>query len=645
MVHAAAYPAWSSYPLAGMRLLSFIGIAIHWIILQYVLGLPFFTFLALVQYLRTRDEVWMKLARTLAKGFVVVFAVGAATGTASEFGLVLLWPNLTEAAGRYIYFPLYAEIFAFMMEVVFLYLLWYGWGRIPVKALTAVAFLGFLGAWYSASMIVSVNSFMVAPTGIVPAIQVEGGHLVYKYNENYPKLTVAVPEEILQLLDVKKLLQAGVEIVKTENGQPATAKITLAGVDTTVYIVRMPVRMVQQLVREAYTGVQLKDSVLLKAGVLNVTQVEKKLQAMLAQNPEQANQYLNKLITMTRAETYLAATGAAFAAQKLDAKAIVAALAQLPVKNVLDPIVLATVKVVGPLTITFKSPVYPATIAHAIGAGLVVSAFTAMAGFAMRLLRAGEGVDPEYKRYLETGFKFTAVLAAILIAYQGFISGHEMGVAIAHYNPEKFAAMEGTAEGFNSIPKMLHIEGLVHRMMSLIAYGDPNVGLPEYDKIPSDYCQCKVTMMPSYDCRPPLIIHYIYYTKIGLGFLLGIYGLIMALVAMRDRWGWADGLLRLVRIEGRPRWLLALAPVAAVVAQMVSTMGWAVREIGRKPWTIYGMMTVDVAGTTNSLAHLAGSLALVAIYYIAILAMLAYAVWRILWLPGKRALEAAGGKA
>lgn len=124
---------WSGYPLPGMRLLSFIGVDFHWDILQYVLGLPFMTFLALLLYLRSRDEDWMRLARTLAKGFILVFAVGAATGTASEFGLVLLWPNLTEAAGRYIYFPLYMEIFAFMMEVIFLYMLWYGWNRISHK--------------------------------------------------------------------------------------------------------------------------------------------------------------------------------------------------------------------------------------------------------------------------------------------------------------------------------------------------------------------------------------------------------------------------------------------------------------------------------------------------------------------------------
>jgi cytochrome d ubiquinol oxidase subunit I len=615
------YPVWSSYPLAGMRALSFIGIAVHWIILQYVLGLPFMVFLALLIYLRNHDPDWMKIARTLAKGFVVVFAVGAATGTASEFGLVLLWPNLTEAAGRYIYFPLYAEIFAFMMEVVFLYMLWYGWNRISPKALTVVALLGFLGAWYSASMIVSVNSFMVAPTGIVPAVKVENGHLVYLYDKGYPKITAAIPIEIVKLLDVKKLQAAGLEVVSLNGG-----KLRLEGVDTTVVIARLPVRMVQQLVREAYTGVLLKDSILMN--VINQQAI-----AELAKDKE----WLSKLVAMTRAGPYLAAQGVSLAApQQLDPNKLAVLLGNLPVKNILDPILLATIKYVGVTTVTFKSPVYPTSIAHAIGAGLVVSGFTAMAGYAMRLLRMTGNEPEEYRRYVEKAFRYTAVFAAVMIAIQGFITGHEMGVAVAHYNPEKFAAMEGTAKDFTSIPKLLHIDGLTEKMMSLVAYGNPDVGLPEYDKIPAHYCQCQLSGQPSFDCRPPLVVHYIYYTKIGLAVLLGLYGLVVGLVAMRDRWGWADKLLRLVRIEGRPKWLLQLAIVFAVVSQIVSNMGWATREIGRKPWSIYGMMTVDVAGTTNSLAHLASSLTLVALYYIAILAVLVYAVYRILWVPGKK---------
>ena len=201
---------WQSYPAYADRLLSLIGIEVHWAILQYTLGLSFMAFIAYLIYLRTNDEKWRKLSWTLFKGFVIVFALGAATGTASEFGLVLLWPNLTEAAGRYIYFPLYAEVFAFLMEVVFVYMVYYGWKKFNKKLLAVIMLLAFTGAWYSAAMIVSVNSFMVAPTGIEPAYDVQTGQ--WLYDQGYPKMTLAVPKELVPVLNVTLLQQLGMDI-------------------------------------------------------------------------------------------------------------------------------------------------------------------------------------------------------------------------------------------------------------------------------------------------------------------------------------------------------------------------------------------------------------------------------------------------
>ena len=73
--------------------------------------------------------------------------------------------------------------------------------------------------------------------------------------------------------------------------------------------------------------------------------------------------------------------------------------------------------------------------------------------------------------------------------------------------------------------------------------------------------------------------------------------------------------------------------MAAVAAQAVSTLGWVVREVGRKPWTIYGVMTVDVAHTANPPTTL--QLAMVSLFFIALLAALSYAGYRFLWLPGR----------
>ncbi len=548
---------WSSYAAWTDRALSLIGIEVHWAILQYVLGLSFLSFIAYLVYLKTGKEEWERLSRTMFKGFVIVFATGAATGTASEFGLVLLWPNLTEAAGRYVYFPLYAEVFAFLMEVVFVYMTYYGWDKFPKKAIAVLLLLSFIGPWYSAAMIVSVNSYMVAPTGIVPAYDPATG--AYKYDQGYPKLTLYVPKDLVPALNVTLLQQVGMEV----KGETQDSVIVL-----------MPTRIVQRLIYEAFNGYTVKDSIL--AAVANKEYVQ--------QHPEILN---------------------------------------ASVKDIVDVIVSNTVEHVGVMSVTFKSPVYPSSILHVLGAALTVSSFTGLAAYVLRL-RKFKAADEATKRYWEAGFKFFAISALVFIALQGFVFGHMMGVETAHWTPEKFAAMEATTKLVTPVTKLMPGG---EKLVAFLAYGNPNAPLPEYDKIPKDWCYCKLTYQEDAaripDCRPPLIIHYIYYTKITLGVLLGLYALIIGYYL----------LIRKTGVAGIPGWLVSLAYLAPIVAQLVSFFGWATREIGRKPWTIYGVMTTDVAHTANPASP--GVVALVALFFIVVLAALGYAVWRFLWLPGR----------
>ncbi len=555
------YAQWAQYPAFHDRVLSIIGIETHWAILQYVLGLSFMAFIAELIYLKTGKEKWLRIAKTLAKGFVIVFAVGAATGTASEFGLVLLWPNLTEAAGRYIYFPLYAEIFAFLMEVIFIYMMWYMWKRIPPKIHVIVTGLAFLGAWYSASMILSVNSFMVAPPGIKTAYNPVTSS--WLYSQGFPKVTLAVPMAYINILDVNKLTSLGMTVVGKAGG---------------AVIVEMPARIVQRLAYEAWHGYVVKNSILALVARPDV----------VSAHPEILN---------------------------------------VPVKKIVDDILVQTIKTVGIYTATFKSPVYIPTFLHSLGAALTVSGFTVLGGYGLRLARiSGEKErKKEYYEYVWTGVRYAAVFALIVIAIQGFVFGHMMGRAIAYNNPEKFAAMEGTSSNITSLSRLLHTGTL----MSLLAYGNTHYKVPVYDQIPKDYCVChaveKQDMARIGDCRPPLLIHYIYYVKVGLGILLGLYALLVVFYVWRNK---------------KPRWLLSTAIAAAVLSQLTSFMGWATREMGRKPWTIYGIMTTDVAHTFNP-ASLAAVTA-VALFFIVLLLALTYMVYRFLWVAGKEAIEAGG---
>ncbi len=516
------------YPAGRERLLSLVGIEVHWAILQYVLGLPLLAVFAEAIWLRTGNEYWKRLSRNLAKGFTVVFAVGAASGTASEFGLILLWPNLTEAAGRYIYFPLYLEIFAFMTEVAFIYLYFYADGRVSPRVHLLMGVAALAGAWFSGAMILSVNSFMQSPANVLANYDPSTGAWAP------PEVLLYVPTQVAQALDAQRLAEVG-------------GRILDSGAD--YVLVSLPAGLVRALMSQAFAGYTVGDSL-------------------------------------------LAAVARPEAAQ---------ALASVPLKSVLDSIVANTVRHAGVYSITFKSGTYVATFVHSVGAAVTVSAFTVMGAYALRLLRTAED-DPD-REYFLRAFRFAALAALVAVAIQGTGSGHAMGAAVAEFNPEKLAAMEGTSEQITSLPELIHAEGLVHgRLMPLLAYGSSSAVLPSYDLIHPDF-------------RPPLVVHYLYYGKVGLGVLLGLTALAAA--------------LELRRADEPPRWVLWASSLSPILAQLVSFLGWAVREIGRKPWAIYGIMDVQTEVTVNPPP--AWQLALVALYLVALLALLLSMVYLYLW--------------
>jgi cytochrome d ubiquinol oxidase subunit I len=172
--------------------------------------------------------------------------------------------------------------------------------------------------------------------------------------------------------------------------------------------------------------------------------------------------------------------------------------------------------------------------------------------------------------------------------------------------------MEGTSKGIFSFSRSLGIE----RIMSFIAYGSFEAKLPDYDSIPRDYCTLAGAAL---DCRPPLMLHYLYYFKTGLSILLGLYALISAILVMRGSLSQA---------------LLKINILTPIVAQIISFLGWAVREMGRKPWSIYGIMTVDVAHTANPGDPL--SYGLIALIVISVALALILAVWKLLYVPSVR---------
>ena len=128
-------------------------------------GLPFLLVVAEGLWLRTRNELWLTLARRWAKAFGILFAVGAVSGTALSFELGLLWPRFMAFSGAIFGLPFSAEGFAFFLEAVFLGLYLYGWDRLSPLAHWLTGIPVALSGALSSVFVVMANAWMNSPTG------------------------------------------------------------------------------------------------------------------------------------------------------------------------------------------------------------------------------------------------------------------------------------------------------------------------------------------------------------------------------------------------------------------------------------------------------------------------------------------------
>ena len=128
-------------------------------------GLPLLLCIAEGLALQRRDPVWMTLARRWARAAVIIFAIGAISGTIVEFELGLLWPTYIRFIGAVIG-PLFAfEGFAFFLEAIFFGIYLYTWDSLPPRIHWLCSFPIWIGGLASTWFIVTTNSWMNTPTG------------------------------------------------------------------------------------------------------------------------------------------------------------------------------------------------------------------------------------------------------------------------------------------------------------------------------------------------------------------------------------------------------------------------------------------------------------------------------------------------
>ena len=184
---------------------------------------------------------------------------------------------------------------------------------------------------------------------------------------------------------------------------------------------------------------------------------------------------------------------------------------------------------------------------HAILGAWVYAFGIVMGLYAYRLLR---GIGNKETNW--AAFKLTSLAFAIPIPVIAFL-GDLQGKLLAKYTPATLAALEGAYE---TIPS---------GFPNFLAYGDwntPIIGLIHY---PVDF-------------QHPLL-YLQWYSKIGLSVVMGLIALFIA--------------LKVIRGKTISRTWLSLAILDAFLAIVVNILGWYVKEVGRQPWVIYGLVKVS----------------------------------------------------
>ena len=248
--------------------------------------------------------------------------------------------------------------------------------------------------------------------------------------------------------------------------------------------------------------------------------------------------------------------------------------------------------------VAFYSPYDWATMLHAVTAAIIVGMSVALAGYAYRYFKSSSHSSMKVMRA-------TLPILLILLILQPTVFGDLMGKMVATYQPTKFALME-SAQTTEQNP-----------LMGLLAFGDPQRSIPGFDQLtrgcnslggqtlgnltskvaPSanpgnlssiDLEQLCLSNLQTVDPKMSLISS-AYFTKIAGG-IIALLSLCIVLLSVFKVGVLSRIVSRLFDSLGQRNTLLIFSIVEFAACAATAGLGWFVREVGRTPWTVYGLL-------------------------------------------------------
>jgi cytochrome bd ubiquinol oxidase subunit I len=204
---------------------------------------------------------------------------------------------------------------------------------------------------------------------------------------------------------------------------------------------------------------------------------------------------------------------------------------------------------------------------HMYLAGYIVCGFIVAGVYAYAWLRGKR--DHYHRTALVVTLAFASLAAPVQV-----VVGDWAGRTVAEHQPVKLAAFEGLQQTQAGAP--FTIAGVVEvpKMLSILAFHDPNATVQGLDSVPPD------------DRPPVTIVRVAFQTMVGIGTGLALLGTVFFLTWWRRH-----------RLP-RSRWFYRAVMAAGPLAFVALISGWIVTEVGRQPWIVYGYMRTTQAVTS-----------------------------------------------
>jgi cytochrome bd ubiquinol oxidase subunit I len=158
------------------RILTGYSLSVHILLASLGMALPLIILFAEYLSIRYSDRDFKVFAKRLSIVFIILFALGTASGTLVAFELLLVWPKFMALVSQVAILPVYAEVFAFFLETIFLGIYIYTWDKFKNRMIHVL--LGIpvvIGGALSAVFITMLNAFMNTPNGFDIATYLKNG--------------------------------------------------------------------------------------------------------------------------------------------------------------------------------------------------------------------------------------------------------------------------------------------------------------------------------------------------------------------------------------------------------------------------------------------------------------------------------------